>query len=83
LTAISNDSRCNCPTIYPVQKVKCLGITIDTNLKWQDHIIDTIRKIRLLFYNASIKMAMELNINVSLFTIFSLYKKWSTKKLNY
>jgi len=48
--AISNDSRCNCTTIYPVQKVKYLGITIDANLKWQDRIINTTRKIRLSFY---------------------------------
>jgi len=36
--------------ISSVQKVKYLGVTIDANLKWQNHIINTTRKIRLLFY---------------------------------
>jgi len=31
--------------------------------------------------NAGIKMAMELNINISLFTIFNLYKKEVNKKI--
>lgn len=51
MISINNDSRYYCSTTcYPVQKVKYLGFTIDANLKWKNHIINTIGKIKLLFY---------------------------------
>lgn len=53
MIAISNNSRCNFTTIYPVQKVKYQDMTIesiDVNLKRQNHIMNTTRKIILLFY---------------------------------
>lgn len=50
VAAISNYSKCNCTTVYPVKKVKYVCITIDANLKWQDHITNTTRKIRLLYH---------------------------------
>jgi len=54
VSAISNGSKCNYTSISSVQKVKYLGITIDAILKWQNHIINTTRKIRLLFFKFKI-----------------------------
>lgn len=36
--------------IFLQYKLKCLGITIDANLKWDDHIKNMSSKMRLLFY---------------------------------
>lgn len=39
----SNYSKCNCTSIFFVQKVKYIGITIDVNLKWKYHIQNTAK----------------------------------------
>jgi len=45
VTAINDGSKCKCTSISSVQKIKYLDITINANLKWQNHIINTAGKL--------------------------------------
>lgn len=41
---------CNCYEIKSTRTITYLGITIDNNLKWQDHISVTVSKLRNVLY---------------------------------
>jgi Reverse transcriptase (RNA-dependent DNA polymerase) len=43
-------SKCTCYEIQSVESIKYLGIIIDKNLKWDEHITSTIKKIRNILF---------------------------------
>lgn len=45
-----SDGSCDCKQINKVDSLKYLGILLDKNLRWDDHIAFLNRKIRNLFY---------------------------------
>lgn len=47
---LCTQSICNCPQIERVDKMKYLGIFLDQNLKWDEHLAFLNKKIRNIFY---------------------------------
>lgn len=50
VTNINNYSKSNCISLLFLQSKKIKYLGIDANLKWQNHIISTAVKIRLLLF---------------------------------
>jgi hypothetical protein len=46
----TKDSNCGCPTIAQTDNHKYLGIIIDKNLNWEQHITELSKRIRKLFF---------------------------------
>lgn len=58
----SNQLICNCPEIEKVNNTKYLGVIIDENLKWQQHISFLCKKLKYISYKFY-KLNKILNIN--------------------